>query len=154
MEVFSIVNQFIYTRELSDDTDHDLDWGLLFRTWLFGDKYLMPALQNRVMDTLIEKVTVTNSVPTPELKFIYKNTLPGSPLRNFLVDLAAYTFDLVSVMTSDESKRWPHEALLDLVKIVAARDKEDIGMRDLPEVNMGRCYYHIHVEGEDCDPEL
>lgn len=154
MEVFSIVNQFIYTRELSDNVDSDLDWELLVRTWLFGDKHLMPALQNRVISILMEKYENTDIVTTCLLKLVYKNTLPSSPLRRIMVDLAGYALDIVSIMDLGEGKRWPHEALVDLVKILGTRIEEYRDEPELPEENKCTCYYHIHAAGEDCGTEL
>jgi hypothetical protein len=92
---FSIVNQFIYTRQLSDKLDTNLDWEILIRAWLFGDKYLIQSLQNRVMSVLIEKNKVTNIIPTLSVKLIYANTLPGSPIRKLLVVHYAFQSGIV-----------------------------------------------------------
>jgi hypothetical protein len=92
---FSIVNQFICTRQLSDKLDTNLDWEILIRAWLFGDKYLIQSLQNRVMSVLIEKNKVTNIIPTLSVKLIYANTLPGSPIRKLLVVHYAFQSGIV-----------------------------------------------------------
>jgi hypothetical protein len=149
-----MVNQFIYTRHLSDGPDSDLDWELLIRVWLFGDKYLMPSLQNKVMNVLILKNNKKNVTPTSFLELIYSNTPPGSPLRMFVVDLAAYKFNMALIMTPVEGRRWPHEALFDLVKVMGAKKMEDFGKFALPEENKDRCYYHIHADGKNCDTKL
>ncbi|KAI4847774.1 hypothetical protein E4T44_04323 [Aureobasidium sp. EXF-8845] len=148
VDVFSVVNQFVYTRQLSHQLDSDLQWEVLFRTWLFGNKYLMPSLQNKVMSVLFAKNKKTNVVPTLWLKLTYDNTLPGSPLRSFIVDFTAYKLDIT---IPEFGKLWPHEALIDLLKVVGAKSKEDIGSYTLPEANNRKCYYHIHADGEDCD---
>ncbi|KEQ71847.1 hypothetical protein M436DRAFT_50601, partial [Aureobasidium namibiae CBS 147.97] len=154
VNVFSIVNQFVYTRELSDKDNYELDWDVLIRAWIFGDKYLMPSLQNKVMTTLIEKHTRDNFLPTLQFKLIWNNTLPGSPLRKVMVDLVAYKCDLGPFLSMDGGQRWPHEALIELLTVVGAKRKEDIGKRALPESNMGKCHYHIHADGEKCDTKL
>jgi hypothetical protein len=150
VDVFNVVNQFVYTRQLSDKLDSDLEWEMLVRAWLFGDKYLMPSLQNRAMSVLIEKGAITLFVPTSCLELIYNNTLPGSVLRKFMVDTAAYTCDTSELV--DDS--WPREALVDLVKVVGAKKKEEIGDFRLPKANKGRCYYHVHADGENCNTKL
>lgn len=153
MDVFTLVNQFVYTRQLSEKADYDLDGEMLIRCWLFGDKYLMPSLQNRVMTTLILKVDKTNIIDTCQMKLVYKNTLPGSPLRRVLVDMAAYRMDMSICMTSSEAEYWTHEALVDLVKVLGAKKKEELGRFTLPAVNRGMCYYHVHAVGQNCHSE-
>ncbi|KAI4852460.1 hypothetical protein E4T44_01472 [Aureobasidium sp. EXF-8845] len=120
IDVFSIVNQFVYTRELSDLVDTNLKWETLIRVWIFGDKYLMPSLQNKVMSVLIAKNAKTNVVPTLCVKFIYANTVPGSPLRRFMVDFTAYKVDVATITVPESGEHWSHEALLDLVKVIGA----------------------------------
>jgi hypothetical protein len=124
---------------------------MLIRAWLFGDKYLMPTLQNKAMSTLIEKNTRTDIIPTGQLKYIYENTLPGSTLRKFIVDMVAYKTDMVDIMKIQGGNQWSHEALVDLVQVVGAKKKEDFGLYRLPEANEAKCYYHIHLDGENCD---
>jgi hypothetical protein len=114
----------------------------------------MPSLQNKVMSVLIAKHKKTNVVPMVWVKLIYANTLPGSPLRRFIVDFAAYKVDMAIVTGSTSGKRWSHEALLDLLKVVAAKDKKHVGMFVLPAAILDRCYYHIHADGENCDTKL
>jgi hypothetical protein len=153
-DVFDVINRFIYTRQLSDDIESDLEFEMLIKAWLFGDKYLMPSLQNRVMSVLIEKIAKNDELPTPHLELIYNNTLPGSPLRKLLVDYTAYEGDMEDVVASDGGERWPHEALVDLVVVMGAMREEGIGIYLLPHAHQHRCYYHIHPDGENCDSKL
>jgi hypothetical protein len=154
VDVFSIVNQFIYTRQLSEKLESDLEWEMSVRAWIFGDKYLMPSLHNRVMSVLIEKTTVTDQIPTSELELIYSNTLPGSPLRKMIVDMTAYEGDMVTAVTSEGGKRWPHEALLDLMTVIGSMRCKGIGKFVLPKSHQEKCFYHIHPDGETCDAKL
>ena len=112
----------------------------------------MPCLQNRVMDVLFLKIEQTNMVPTSQLKLIYKNTVPGSLLRKSMVDVTAYrVVDFEKFMqNNEEDERWPHEALIDLVKALGAKKKEEVGVYKLPEANIHKCYYHVHKDGEQC----
>jgi hypothetical protein len=95
VDVFSIVNQFVYTRQLCDKLDTNLDWEMLIRAWLLGDKYLIQSMQNRVMSVLIEKNKLTNIIPRLSVKLIYANTLPGSPIRKLLVVRYAFQGGIV-----------------------------------------------------------
>jgi hypothetical protein len=127
---------------------------LLIGAWLFGDKYLMPSLQNKAMSVLIEKIGLTSFVPTACLELVYDSTLPGSALRKFLVDTSAYECDPIEVVDDDKVNFWPREALVDLLRVVGAKKKEEIGDFSLPKANNGKCYYHVHADGEDCDTKL
>jgi hypothetical protein len=84
VDVFRVVNRFIYTRQLSDEFDPEPTWETLIRTWLFGDKYLMPSLQNKTMSILLKKVDQTKEIPTGHLKLIYDNTLPGLQIQHHM----------------------------------------------------------------------
>jgi hypothetical protein len=153
VDVFSVVNQFVYTRQLSDKADSDLDWEILVRAWIFGDKYLMPSLQNKVVTAMMKKHADSFSLPYLQMKLIYNNTLPGSLLRKMMTELVAYRCDMKILMTPHGSTFWPHEALVDLLRVMGAKKAEDHGKFVLPEANKGRCYYHIHANGENCTPK-
>jgi hypothetical protein len=151
VDVFTVVNQFVYTRQLSGGVDSHLDCEILIRTWIFGAKYLMPALQNKVMTALMKQHTESGAIPAIHAKLIYANTLPGSPLRRFATDLIAYRCDMGIWMTPHGSQLWPHEALTDLLRVMGAQKMENYGTFALPELNKGKCYYHVHANGENCD---
>ncbi|KAH0161675.1 hypothetical protein KCU67_g6240, partial [Aureobasidium melanogenum] len=152
VDVFDVVNQFVYTRQLSDGADSAMGWELLIRVWIFGDKYLMPCLQNKAMNALIQKNRDAKFIPTLQLKIIYDNTLPGSPLRKFVLDLVTYKVSDMdaSMQKNNKDNRWPYEALVDLVKALGAKKKENVGVYKLPEERKGKCYYHVHNDGERC----
>jgi hypothetical protein len=154
VDVFSIVNQFIYTRQLSGGVDSHLDAEVLIRAWIFGDRYLMPSLQNKAMTAIMKKHTESGFTPIYQTKLIYANTLSGSPLRRFITDLVAYRCDVGSLMDSHGSQHWPHEALVDLLKVMGAKKMEEFGRFVLPETNKGRCYYHVHANGGNCDTKI
>ncbi|KAG9533470.1 hypothetical protein KCU93_g339, partial [Aureobasidium melanogenum] len=130
VDVFDVVNQFVYTRQLSDGADSAMGWELLIRVWIFGDKYLMPCLQNKAMNALIQKNREAKFIPTLQLKIIYDNTLPGSPLRKFVLNLVTYKVSDMdaSMQKNNKDNRWPYEALVDLVKALGAKKKENVGV--------------------------
>jgi hypothetical protein len=131
--------------------DSHLDAEILVRASIFGEKYLMPSLQNKVMSSIMEKHTEFGFIPIYQTKLIYANTLPGSPLRRFITDMVAYRCDVGALMITHGSQHWPHEALVDLLRVIGAKKVEEFGRFALPETNKGRCYYHVHANGENCD---
>ncbi|KEQ74392.1 hypothetical protein M436DRAFT_80821 [Aureobasidium namibiae CBS 147.97] len=142
--VFDIFTQFLYSRLLADDRDEKISWATLVDVWLFGDKYLVPSLQNSAMDSLIKKIEVDHSVPTHQIKKIWEKTLPSSPLRRYLLEHTAYRLSASSFQMFEN--HWTREALVELVKTFF--DKEDTKKYVFPARE--KCYYHIHKEGEKC----
>jgi len=140
-DVFEIFSQFIYSRRLSDEEDQGLSFELLKRVWLFGDKYVVPSLQNVIMNALAEKSAKENSVPTAEIKDIWAKTLRSSPLRKWVLD------EVVSTMKVAEFRvlknQWPREALFDLLEVYE-------GFKKSKGPKRGKCHFHIHKEGEKC----
>ncbi|THW58001.1 hypothetical protein D6D19_10466 [Aureobasidium pullulans] len=150
VDVFSIFNKFIYTRQLFDE-DVDPTWQLLIEVWLFGDKHIVPALQNEVMDTLIAKNAKLNLIPAAELQTIYDNTLHSSPLLRIVVDWVTYKSEMQRSLKSEKTDfHWPHEALVDLAIGLGSKKAEKLGGYVMPAENLARCYYHVHNEGESC----
>ncbi|THY80361.1 hypothetical protein D6C92_10628 [Aureobasidium pullulans] len=76
--IFDIFNGFIYTRQLRDATDVrglDLLYGTLVALWIFGDKYIVPALQNKAIDAFKERSDKLKSIPW-QLHFETSTTTP------------------------------------------------------------------------------
>lgn len=143
-DVFDIVNQLLYSRLLADGEGSKLSWDKLVRLWLFGDKYIIPFLQNSTMDALIKKNNTERRVPTSHVEKIWEKTLPSSPLRKFILDRTVYKMKFASF--KDYEHHWTREALVDLIEAYTL--KEDTEVLDLPVRD--KCYYHIHKEGEEC----
>jgi hypothetical protein len=49
--------------------------------WVLADKFLIPNLQNQVMDSLILLSCAYKRTPISRIAFIYENASPVSPLR-------------------------------------------------------------------------
>lgn len=143
-DVFDIFNQFVYSRVIADEQDHRFTWDLLVATWLFGDKYMVPTLQNIIMDAILEKNRLERAVPTVQISLIWEKTLPSSPLRRFILDQVVYMMKASKLRLYEQ--RWTREALFDLVEAYA--NKKVTKKYTLPL--QGKCHYHVHKEGEEC----
>lgn len=151
-DLFYIVNGFLYTRQLrsqDNKTGPDLDFATLGSLWGFGDRYLMPLLQNTAMDAYIIKFSTLNgthgTLPSELMARRYRQTSTGSPFRKFLVDWQAHR----SKQTKDTLDRWPQEALADLAMVFFSMKPENRGINKMP-ADRDKCYYHVHAEGEHC----
>ena len=140
--VFDIFNGFIYTRQLRDATDvqgPDLSFTTLVALWIFGDKYIVPALQNKAIDAFKERSDKLKCIPWhSHLRTIYDNTLHGSPLRRIMTDMMAYETTVSSKSRDKIMEVYPLEALVDLAFTLSDKSKEDVG---LPAAKKARCVH-------------
>ncbi|KAG9583452.1 hypothetical protein KCU77_g11236, partial [Aureobasidium melanogenum] len=149
-DLFYIVNGFVYTRQLRQEdrqTGPQLSHRTLGQLWAFGDRYLMPALQNTAMDACIKRISLSNNgwFTGESMEREYGQTSEGSPLRRFLVDWQAHK----SEQSKERLGQWPQEALVDLATTLSSMKSEHRGINKLPD-DRGKCYYHVHAEGEHC----
>ncbi|KAH0378260.1 hypothetical protein KCU92_g8812, partial [Aureobasidium melanogenum] len=150
--IFDIFNQFLYTGRLADGEGHTLRSNTLIKLWLFGDRFIVPCLQNSAIDALDKKFHMTHSLPTRFNKLIWENTLPSALLRKYMLDIVVYMADVEVILSSGNEEYWTHEALVDLAK--ALFNKQVVGDVDNDYPTMpkrDRCYYHVHAEGEKCN---
>ncbi|CAD0056030.1 unnamed protein product [Aureobasidium pullulans] len=92
--LFEIVVSWCYTRKLQDMADKagsEMDYLDLINLWIFGDKHIIPALQNAVMDAFMQKNAAVKHIPSCYILHIYENTMPRSQMRRVVIDLVAYT---------------------------------------------------------------
>ncbi|KAH0341168.1 hypothetical protein KCU81_g6447, partial [Aureobasidium melanogenum] len=146
-DVFEIFNQFIYSRVLADGEGEKLTGDQLIKLWLFGDKYLVPVLQNVAMNSLKTKSDKENYIPTEKIKLIWENTLPNSPLRKLILDQVVYETDVDHFIHPGTEELWTREALVDLARALFRKEKST-GKHLMPP--RGRCHYHVHNKGEHC----
>ncbi|KAH0369043.1 hypothetical protein KCU65_g3532, partial [Aureobasidium melanogenum] len=148
-DLFYIVNGFVYTRLLRQEdrqTGPQLTHHTLGQLWAFGDRFLMPLLQNTAMDAYVKRITTLKCGFAPAtMAREYQHTSTGSPLRKFLVDWQAHR----SIQSKEHLGQWPQEALADLAIVLSSMKTEDRGIDKLPD-DRDKCYYHVHAEGEHC----
>ncbi|KAI4849945.1 hypothetical protein E4T44_01687 [Aureobasidium sp. EXF-8845] len=142
--IFEIFNQFVYSRRITDGVGHKLSWETLIETWLFGDKHMVPALQNALMDAMLEEGRAERSMPTALIAGVWEKTLPSSPLRRYMLDRTVYCMTFDTFRTCEH--RYPREALVDVIGTYANKDST----KKLRFPSRGKCYYHVHKEGEKC----
>ena len=150
VELFEIFNGFLYTteiRSIQGVEGPDLRWGTIIDLWVFGDKYLVPALQNVALDSFQAKYRQVKQIPINQLNAIYENTLPESPLRKVIIDTVAYKGSLQALLR-DKLHKWPKEALADLVLALNGKDPQFHQKHKMPD--RGTCFYHVHAVGESC----
>jgi len=127
--VFGFVVEWIYTRAFEDESA--LDYVQALKLWILADRLLMPALQNKVMDTI---VTIHN---TP-----YFDGFLGSPgiwCFNLIYNtkcktmLKKVTAEKFAFGTSSDKleKWWPSLPLEMATDITIAYSRQYYGLRDI-----------------------
>lgn len=127
-------------------------YAALARLWIFGDKYLIPLLQNDVIDAMHDKMSVENISPLFIVKTAYDETLPGSCLRRAVVDMLVHRTKLngqpESSIESSNLKHWTTEALADAMVVMASSWESGLPYKSM--LKKDRCHYHVHAKGEHC----
>ncbi|THW88180.1 hypothetical protein D6D18_07174, partial [Aureobasidium pullulans] len=132
---FEIVVYLLHRGQLLEGSDSP--WATLEDLWLFGDEYIIPALQNAAMNALQAKHETTNL-----------HTLPGSALRKQLVDWVTYKMQFPDLLEPGFVDSLPREFLRD---VVLTGHKQSLALQGtfyMPERE--HCYYHVHTAGEHC----
>ncbi|KAH7317897.1 hypothetical protein BKA65DRAFT_570469 [Rhexocercosporidium sp. MPI-PUGE-AT-0058] len=85
----STSNNFADDDEVEDMTDAEIytENRSLVELWVFGDKYLIPVLQNIATDTIVSVFKARNEASTQLFNYIYDNTTEVSMLRKYIVEL-------------------------------------------------------------------
>ncbi|KAI4746328.1 hypothetical protein E4T50_03350 [Aureobasidium sp. EXF-12298] len=143
-DVFDVFNKFLYSRLIADDKNEKFSWDKLVDIWLFGDKYIIPSLQNVAMDTIINKVNSDRVIPTNQISKIWEQTLPSSALRKYILERSTYKLSAAEFLKHEDY--WTREALLGLIETHFNRDV----IEKLTFPARPKCYFHVHKEGEEC----
>lgn len=153
-ETFKHFIAWLYTRQLPVDHESSkgsVQWLYLYRLWLLANRRAVPLLANRCINTIREMVVIRQTIPLTHLSFVYKSTIPNSPLRQFLVQMMAATID-VSVLNATDQTFFPADALWDVLMLVWGKDTRKT-MSDTAILALDLCKYHWHEEGVRCPKE-
>ena len=86
--MFKRFQLWVYTNKIlaEGEDENAIEYQTLADLYIFGDIRGIPDLQNGAMDTIIDKKASEKTIPAYEFRFIYKNSVDGSPLRRLCVD--------------------------------------------------------------------
>ena len=88
-QTFKKVYEWLYTRNLADTLEEEtmIEFKALLKLYFFGEKHMIPTLQNDVIDVIIRKCTEYNTVPSCYISIVYDNMPASSPLRKLSIDM-------------------------------------------------------------------
>lgn len=148
-KIFRFYAIWIYNQDLQIRGKNDEDLNVCCRLYILADKLGSAGLQNIVMD-VIHKIIKRRryiNLESENVNFVYNNTLPGSHLRDILVDALAWQMDADS--HPDLINAVP-EFLYAALKICTGRLPLRLGDEKGP-LDMNRCrIYHVHSDGHIC----
>jgi hypothetical protein len=114
--------QWLYTSKLRKQKDRELPRGdLLIKLWVLADRLMVRKLQNMAICAIEHKVMKEDLVVrTDQVKYIYENTVSGSPLRRLIVDQCS-NLHHESFALRRPIEDYPKEMLSDLVTVLLRR---------------------------------
>ena len=104
-DTFKRFNWWLYTGKVLFDEERveDTNYDKLFDLYAFGEKRLIPHLQNACIDAVINRDIVTETIPYGEVVQQLWDKLPRqSPMRKLLTDLFVWNADIMEFFSKDE----------------------------------------------------
>ena len=126
--VFKVVIGWMYTQHLAYPPEEEMNLGLdfLFNIYVFGEKRIIPKLQNHVLSKIIQQCEYSNTVPLYLNGYAYANTTQSSPLRKLLVDYNIYLVDHEDWKPMEDPNQLAlADFFLDIIKEMR-RNREDL----------------------------
>ncbi|KAG4433069.1 hypothetical protein IFR05_011463 [Cadophora sp. M221] len=100
------------------------EWTLdktLIDLWVLADKFLIPRLQNLVIETMQRKVESSHLVPAYTFKYLYENTAEHSLLRRYIIGLCVVS--AYPSVYAEHMNIFPHDMLVDIAVKLASREQ-------------------------------
>lgn len=146
--IFRMFLGWIHFGELTSPTgnvENDPIWLYLPDLWIYGDKLIVPLLQNEVMDIMFDRAVTRKGTTVWDMHTAYEDTVPSSPLHRFYIDFVCRSNYRIVTQHKVYHDRWYVDSALDLVN--AAYDKADEIQAWDPEDggNTVGCRYHNHT---------
>ncbi|KAF9691995.1 hypothetical protein EKO04_009994 [Ascochyta lentis] len=111
---------------------------VLVDIWIFADFHGIPALGNSAIEMMHERIVAEWTLPCHIIKHAYRNTLAGSKLRGYLVELYKMSAELDAVTAKPSS--YTEEFLCDVLPALARRERRLRGS----VTSVDRCQWHDH----------
>ncbi|KAH8590766.1 hypothetical protein B0O99DRAFT_598794 [Bisporella sp. PMI_857] len=114
-EVLELLTHWFYTQDL-DLNDEAVQVHNLCKLWVLADEYLIPKLQNQILLAIDNFSKQHQSIYISSVKYLWKNTAPGSGIRRLFLHHCAYW--MAPEIWSDKSDEFPKEMLIEFATLV------------------------------------
>lgn len=137
-EIFKVFVEFLYDGRIhstragdegpdADDADHvDPEWERLARCWILGDKLHCNWFQDASIDSIVQKIAETETVPKNLHALVYSQTSGDNPLKQLVVDIATWKYEKEDFNKDDSSSPDTAQFYRDII----ARLHERCNMRE------------------------
>jgi hypothetical protein len=135
------------------NADYDKEWDHLADSWLLGNSLLSTSFKDAVVDAIVHKLTLAQSVPLAMYSGLYRSSSDSAPIRKLMVDIAVHKWDEEDLAT----------VLIDGAGAVQAEFLRDVAValfkaKNLPAAQQARspfsaksgCLYHEHGPEKPC----
>lgn len=113
--VFGIFASWLYTQKIQNENGETPECADLIDLWIFGDRYLMPRLQNQALMALDEARIKAKKLSSSLYKSIYDGTNSTSHLRLYLID-----YCVNSTVDISCQEAYPVQLLVDVINATRA----------------------------------
>lgn len=134
--------------------EEDEEWDRLADSWLLGNSLLSGSFKDAVVDALVYKSTLEQSIPGDIYTDLYENSSDSSPIRKLMVDIAVHAWDeeedFEKVDTDHNSA--VHARFLRDVAVALFRVKHlsEAQQPKNPLILESGCLYHEHGADKPC----
>jgi hypothetical protein len=156
---FESFHSFLYSGKVvlggrfDESADYDEDWDLLTDYWLLGNSLLSTSFKDAVVDAMVHKLTLAQTVPLDVYIDMYQHSSDSAPIRKLMVDIAVHEWEEEAIATvdTDNDPAVQAEFLRDVaVALFKVKDLSAAQQARNPiSVNSG-CYYHEHGTKKPC----
>ncbi|KAF2813013.1 uncharacterized protein BDZ99DRAFT_460327 [Mytilinidion resinicola] len=149
--VFDAVYCWLYKGHLFDSPtsgqfmDITFLYDLLCKIFVFGDMRGIPTLKNAAIDLLHSSICMEWKFPKTQVRFIYENTMEGSLLRKFIVNVAVLIASCETFLSIDkDGTNFTHEFLMDVIRALNDQGGKWLVIGRDAFAIINRCRYHDH----------
>lgn len=136
LNLFQLAKGYVHDEEAT--AEEDAENMALVELWVFGDRYVLPALQDHVINRIYDIFQATPTISTVTFQYIYANTLSepdrSSVLRRFIVAMVAEWAGMQMFGNGDVVDTFPAQMLADICKLLAnIKDKSGVDDIDMSQ---------------------
>lgn len=133
-----------------ESADYDEEWDLLTDYWLLGNSLLSTSFKDAVVDAMVHKLSLAQTVPLDVYIDMYQHSSDSAPIRKLMVDIAVHEWEEEAIATVDTDNEptlqaeFLRDVAVALFKVSGAQQAEN------PISVHSGCYYHEHGAEKPC----
>jgi len=133
--------------------EEDKEWDNLADSWILGNSLLSGSFKDAVVDAIVHKLLLEQSVPLDIHRVLYQNSSDSSPIRKLMVDIALHSWDEEDIadVLVDEEPVLQATFLRDVaVALFMVKHLSEAQQAKSPISAKSGCFYHEHGADKPC----